>query len=168
MTQKKEADANHTKKEEQTTGADKKTKKKKNPSSLFHKSATKKIKPQLIIKPENNSAKRLMWFSVSLFTIVILILWGWSMKINLSNLNFKKTAEGQLLQKSQAEWDRLFNDTQAEQEQAKTTQQIKDNLKQIITALITGNTTSTVGTATSTISTSTPNAKQMITTTIYQ
>lgn len=132
MTKKKEAD-------DQT-----KKKNKFPPSSP----AAKKAKPQLIIKLENNSAKRLMWFNVGLFTVVILILWGWSMKINLSNLNLKKSAEGQLLQRSQAEWDRLFNDTLTAQEQAKKTQQIKDNLKQVITALIASSTTTTTTTST--------------------
>lgn len=146
MTKHKEASTKQIKK--RITGANKKTGKKikESPPS----STIEKAKPELIIKPENNSAKRLMWLSVGLFTAVILILWGWAMKINLSNLNFRKSAEGQLLQRSQAEWDRLFNDTMTEQEQVKKTKQIKDNLKQIITAIIAASSTSAIGVTTST------------------
>ncbi len=86
----------------------------------------------LIIKPENAAAKRLMWFSATLFSLMIIILWGWAMKVRLDNLSIKQTPETKLIKQGQQDWDTLFNQTNENQQQTTTLSNIKKYLQQIV------------------------------------
>jgi len=109
---------------------------------------------KLVIPQENTSAKKLLWFGVIAFTVVIFGLWGWAMKTHIASVQFKVSPEGQLLKKSQTEWNKLFQETKQEQDSEKMLAKIKEYFKQIVAMIP----TSTTDIATSTIVTSTISA----------
>ena len=91
-----------------------------------------------------------LWIGVSIFTAIILVLWGWATSINLASFNWNKTPEKKLVEKSQNDWNELFND---EKSQIKT-EQMKLQIKNILNTIITEvNTTTTATTTISTTST---------------
>jgi hypothetical protein len=100
----------------------------------------------------NQNAKKWLWLLVGSFTVVILILWGWAAKIQISSVSWNKTPEKKILENSKNEWNTLFNDeaTRAKNERLKL--QVKNILSKIMTEINTS-TTSTIPTVTSTINT---------------
>lgn len=108
-------------------------------------------KPELLIRPVNKTSQRLMWFSVILFTIIIAVLWGWSAKIQLSNINLQKTPENKLLKNTQAEWSSIFSDNNKTEKDKENEKIIKNNLETILSNLATSTTSSiTVSTTSNT------------------
>ncbi|PIT87943.1 MAG: hypothetical protein COU31_00040 [Candidatus Magasanikbacteria bacterium CG10_big_fil_rev_8_21_14_0_10_40_10] len=101
---------------------------------------------------QNNQAKRLMYLTVFLFTAIIVVLWGWSLKIRIDNLNVSGTPEGQLASNTIENFNNIFADNQADEN---TKQEILKNLQKIAQQLITTSTTSTVATITATTTGST-------------
>ncbi len=100
-----------------------------------------------------------LWIGVSSITAIILVLWGWATSISLSSFTWEKTPEKKLVEKSQSDWDALFNN---EKERIKNEQmklQIKNILNTIATEINSSSATSTINitTNTSTINTSTQN-----------
>ena len=93
--------------------------------------------------PENPKAKMWLWIGVSVITAIILVLWGWATSISLSSFSWDKTPEKKLVEKSQSDWETLFNneETRIKNEQMKI--QIK-NLLNVIAAQ--SNSTSTTST----------------------
>ena len=100
---------------------------------------------------ENRTAKMWLWIGVSVFTAIILVLWGWAISIRLSSFSWDKTPEGKLVQTSKTDWNTLFNneETRIKNEQLKL--QLKNLLNKITTE--TGSPTSTTS-STSTTTTS--------------
>ena len=62
---------------------------------------------------ENPKAKMWLWIGVSAITAIILVLWGWATSISLSSFSWDKTPEKKLVEKSQNDWDALFNNEKA-------------------------------------------------------
>jgi len=110
------------------------------------KKKAKNKQPELSIRPENRSAQRAMWLSVIVFATAIAILWGWSAKIKLSNVNFSDSPENKLIKNTQTEWKNIFSN----QENINTTENNKKIIKENLEAIL-GN----MSTATNTLSTST-------------
>ena len=75
----------------------------------------KEGRKKIQLTKENPEAKRLMWIGVIIFSIMILLLWCWSMKIHFSNLSIERMPEQKLIQKTQADWNNLFKQTEEEQ-----------------------------------------------------
>ena len=93
---------------------------------------------------ENRAAKMWLWIGVSSITAIILVLWGWATSISLSSFTWEKTPEKKLVEKSQSDWDALFNN---EKERIKNEQmklQIKNILNTIATEINSSSATSTI------------------------
>ena len=104
--------------------------------------------------PENPKAKMWLWIGVSIFTAIILVLWGWATSINLASFNWNKTPEKKLVEKSQNDWNELFND---EKSQIKT-EQMKLQIKNILNTIIAGTNSSSIAASATTTSTTTLNS----------
>ncbi len=103
---------------------------------------------------ENPKAKMWLWIGVSSITAIILVLWGWATSISLASFSWEKTPEKKLVEKSQNEWDTLFNNEQTRIKNEQMKLQIKNILNTIADEVnITTGTTSTpnINTATSSI-----------------
>lgn len=97
----------------------------------------------------NPAAKRWLWVWVGVFTAIILVLWGWATKITLSSFNWKKTPEKQLIESSKNNWNDLFNEETSKIKK----EQMRLQLQNIISKMVTetnSTTSSTTITATST------------------
>ncbi|MFH1292428.1 MAG: hypothetical protein ABIH87_04510 [bacterium] len=101
------------------------------------KTAPKKAEPELklVIKQENPQTKKLMWFSVAIFMIAIISLWAWATKLKFSDLNLEKTPENLLLNRTQEEWDKIFNQTKEEQDRKATSEKLKDQVDKLLSNL---------------------------------
>lgn len=106
---------------------------------------------------ENPKAKMWLWIGVSVITAIILVLWGWATSISLSSFSWEKTPEKKLVEKSQNDWDTLFNNEEARIKNEQMKLQIKNILNIIITEV---NTTTS---ATSTINVNTTNSSTLTT-----
>ncbi|MEK7213225.1 MAG: hypothetical protein AAB678_02190 [Patescibacteria group bacterium] len=92
-----------------------------------------------------------MWSGVVVFTLIIVVLWGWSLKLRAAFLNWNDFKESKLVSQTQADWDKLFAQTQAEELQKELT---KIQLKNILAGLTqTAPATTTVQITTTTTST---------------
>lgn len=107
--------------------------------------------------PENPKAKMWLWVCVGIVSAIILVLWGWATSISLSSFSWEKTPEKKLMEKSQNDWDTLFNNEQARIKNERMKSQIKNILNTIITEV---NTTTS---ATSTINVNTTNSSTLTT-----
>lgn len=117
------------------------------------KTRSKKTLPEVPTQPPQDykaAARRWLWIWVSLFSILIIGLWGWAAKINLSSFSWHKTPEKQLLDNRQNDWDRLFN---TETDRIKN-ERLKNQMKTVLNKIIAESTSSTISTTT-TVSTST-------------
>lgn len=91
------------------------------------------------------TARRWMVLGVSFFVVIIALLWGWSIKLQVSQLRWSGSAEEKFIEENKKNWDAAFNRPKAA-ETAETTQQ---KIKEAITFII-ENTSSTASTASST------------------
>jgi hypothetical protein len=103
---------------------------------------------------ENPAAKMWLLIGVSAITVIILVLWGWAASIPLSSFSWDKTPEKKLVEKSQNNWDALFNNKESQIKNEQMKLQIK-NILNTITAEVNTMTgvTSTTNTNTTTSST---------------
>ena len=101
----------------------------------------------LHLRPENAAAKMWLWIGVSIFTAIILVLWGWATSINLASFNWNKTPEKKLVEKSQNDWDALFNSEQSRIKNEQMKLRIKNILNTIITEVNTTTNSSTITTS---------------------
>lgn len=99
--------------------------------------------------PVNPATKRLLWLLVGSFTLVILLLWGWATKIQLSSISWSKTPEKRILETSRNEWNELFNN----EETKIKNEQLKKELKNMIAQFVAEMNTTTTSTIISTTST---------------
>jgi len=99
---------------------------------------------------ENPTAITWMWAGVISFSIIIIALWGWAIKIQLSTFRWQTTPENKLMQDSEQYWSDLFN---TEQEKLRL-ETAKTELKSAIDR-ITASASTTEATVTGTISSTT-------------
>lgn len=114
--------------------------------------------------PAQNSARRNMWAGVIACGIIIVVLWGWGMKLQIERISWKRGSDAALTATAQQNWNDAFSAGATASGTAQTS--IRAQLHEVVNALIaTGsptsttstNTTSTVATSTTTlINTSTP------------
>lgn len=116
----------------------------------------KKEKPLSRIRDEDKKNKLIMWISVSVFFLVIFFLWGWAMKIRLSNLDWSETKEANIIKNSQKNWDELFTETEKKENYEKAKGEIREFLKQIME---TENATTTAATTTTSTASTTSSEK---------
>lgn len=72
----------------------------------------------------DKGARTLLWFGVLAFSLVIVFLWGWALKIKLDNFNWRETPENKMISTAKSNWDEYFNEQ-------KTKQQMEENKKKI-------------------------------------
>ncbi len=105
---------------------------------------------------ENPAAKMWLWIGVSVITVIILVLWGWATSISLASFSWDKTPEKKLVEKSQNDWNTLFNNEEARIKNEQMKLQIKNILNTISAQSNSTSTSSTTNfiTTSSTINTS--------------
>ncbi len=87
---------------------------------------TQSLKPFYQRQPmrQDKGAKILLWSGVLLFSLMIVFLWGWALKIKLDNFNWRETPENKMISTTKTNWDEYFNEQ-------KTKQQLEENKKKI-------------------------------------
>jgi len=121
---------------------------KKNNDPLFQK---------MLSEQENREKKVSKWLYIGLFAMIglIVIIWGYATFYSLSALNWKKTEEGKLINKTKTDWQKTFDERNSALEKQNAVKQIKD----IITNLEIKNSAETTATeTTSTIITTSTNS----------
>ena len=98
---------------------------------------------------ENPKAKMWLWICVGSISVIILVLWGWATSISLASFSWEKTPEKKLINKSQDEWNALFND---EKSRIKN-EQLKLQIKNLLTTINAETSTTTNSTSTTNITT---------------
>jgi hypothetical protein len=130
------------------------------PPLIFQNTKTETSIPEKIIekpifKPQYNptvrSAKFWLWSGVGIFSLMILILWGWAMKIRLDAFSWQKTPEKKIVETAKTDWDTYFTETKTLEENKN---KIKNVLNQIMVSII-----STTTVSTSTITTTSTKTK---------
>ncbi len=99
--------------------------------------------------PENPKAKIWLWVCVGTVSAIILILWGWATSISLSSFSWAKTPEKKLLDKSQNNWNALFNDEKSKIQN----EQLKLKIKNLLNTITTQTNTTTSVSSTNNINT---------------
>ena len=96
------------------------------------------------------AARRLMWIGVTIFSVIIVVLWGWALRLNIAFTSWDDLPEKQFFAATQNSWDTAFKITAGP-----ISDTDKTKLKELLAALAASSTATT--TATSTVSTpSTP------------
>ena len=99
------------------------------------------FKPQY--SPALRGAKIWMWCGVGIFALMIIVLWGWAMKIRLDAFSWQKTPESRIVNTAKTDWDKYFADTKALEENKI---KIENALKQIVANADTATTTAVTST----------------------
>ena len=107
------------------------------------------FKPQQI--PAIRGAKIWLWTGVGIFSLTIILLWGWAMKIRLDTFSWQKTPENKIVESAKTDWDKYFTETKTLEENKN---KIKEALSQIVINL--NNASTTISTPTTTVATTTP------------
>ncbi len=96
-------------------------------------------------------ARRLMWIGVISFSVIIFALWGWSVTVQISGLQWNKAPEVALASKTKQEWGDIFA-KQKEQaaDHGAALEQIKDVMNKLNAASVTAQAEHTTSTATTT------------------
>lgn len=103
----------------------------------------------------NRAAQKIMWVGVALFSLSIIILWGWAFKLQLSLIHLTKTPESALVKNAKIDWDQAFAENKKEINQTEVVkQQVQSALNTII--MNAAVTTTNSQTNSSTISTQQP------------
>ena len=61
------------------------------------------------IKPYNKKTYRLLWIGVSIFMMIIVGIWLFSLRSQIDKLQTNQVSEKKLFENSKAEWQRLFS-----------------------------------------------------------
>lgn len=115
------------------------------PEKKIKKSAPRKNKKEPVVEPQADLKEAIaaryrhkakanvwMWTGVVIFTIIIAVLWGWSLKLRASFFSWGDFKESQLVAQTQADWDALFTQTKAEELQNELNKiQLKNILNQL-------------------------------------
>lgn len=99
-----------------------------------------------LIRAPSPVSTRWMWAGVILVSSIIILFWGWSIKLRLTALNWMASPEQNLIEKNKSAWDKIFFD---HKEKEKELQQLKEIINRIIA------TSSTIKTETATSTTTT-------------
>lgn len=86
----------------------------------------------------NRSAKRYLWVGVISFMIIIGVLWGWSLKLQISSFRWTGSPEQELIEANQKNWQNAF----APRNQTTSTPSPQEKIKEAL-ALIVANSNST-------------------------
>src|SRR3989344_1038768 len=112
----------------------------------------KKIRPN---DPPHPSAVRWLWTGVICFAAVILLMWGWSMKNQLTTINWKDSSETKIINSAKENWEEVFTGNWSEEVgkmEAKTKlQEVIAAIKQAALTSTTTTTSTTTNSATTTI-----------------
>ncbi len=92
-----------------------------------------------------------LWVGMTIVIILIVGFWGYSIYFSVSTINWKKTEESKLINKTTTNWDQIFQKREDELQREQAIKNIKNILNQAITQSI--NNAVTVSTTTSTTST---------------
>jgi len=115
-------------------------------------SAPKPTAPLIPQSGYDQTAKRWMWGGVGALTAIILVLWGWSMRLQFASFSSAKSPEGALVDKTKADWNKIFAEDKQKQINTDT---IREQLKNVITQIVTSSTqpaaTTTPATTTNTL-----------------
>ncbi len=79
----------------------------------------------------SNEARRFLWAGVLLLTAIIVVLWGWSMKLQFAAINWNSLPEKKLLENNSTDWNKIF----AEREAARSEALAKDRVRLLLTEL---------------------------------
>lgn len=84
----------------------------------------------------SHTAKKILWLGVATFSLIIVVLWGWSLRLQLSLVHFSKSPEGVLIQKTKTNWDQAFAENKPEE--TVSPEAVKEELKTILNQLVAG------------------------------
>lgn len=56
----------------------------------------------------NSTNRTWMWIGVSTISIIIVFLWGWSLKSQILSVSWNKSPENQLIERTKANWQEAF------------------------------------------------------------
>lgn len=109
-------------------------------------------------QPPHPAAKRWLILAVVTFGVAIMAIWGWSLRVRLSNFKWEKAPEKNIVDNAQSDWDKIFaitRDSELQRELNKI--QMKEIINQALANRPTNSTmvNTTVSSATTT-ATSTP------------
>ncbi|OGH69588.1 MAG: hypothetical protein A2754_00320 [Candidatus Magasanikbacteria bacterium RIFCSPHIGHO2_01_FULL_47_8] len=93
----------------------------------------------------DQTAKRWMWVGVGTLATIILVLWGWSMRLQFAFFSSARSPEGVLVDKTKANWNKIFSENKQKQIEGDT---VREQLKNIITQIVTSSTQPTATTTT--------------------
>ncbi len=116
----------------------------------------KKSVTLLPISAPPRGARAYMWAGVLIISALVVMLWVWSLKIELSFYDWKNTPEQNFWQHSRAAWAELFKSNPTELTKQEITDDLKNALQELQTADFT-TTTTTAASATSTANGSSSN-----------
>ena len=88
--------------------------------------------PSFAMTDRERSARRLMWFGVIGFSLIIFALWGWSVTVQISGFQWNKAPEATLASKTKQEWNDIFAKQKEQAADRETAlEQIKNALAQL-------------------------------------
>lgn len=77
--------------------------------------------------------KQWMWLGVIGMSAMIFILWGWSLKTQLSSFSWRNTPEKTLLNRAQTNWDAVYDETKkSELEKELNKREIKNSIQTML------------------------------------
>ena len=69
-----------------------------------------KKEPTLLPYPAARpQAYRWLWLGVASFTVIIALLWGWSLKMQLAFFSWRASPESSLVNRARVEWNNIFS-----------------------------------------------------------
>ncbi len=101
------------------------------------------------VLPEDSErpARRWLWVGVGSFIVMIIVLWGWSVKLRFQSVSWQASQEYALGKNTKAAWNQIFT----EQKKSIVNQQLeKTEIKNIIKQLLANQAASTTAPATTT------------------
>lgn len=99
----------------------------------------------------NVNSRRWMWLGVTILGSIILVIWLWSMKLQMTFFDWKKTPESTLIENTKKNWNEIFEENKKDKDTLETA---KEEIKNLIMQFNRGVATTTIlNTNTSTITT---------------
>ncbi len=100
----------------------------------------------------NRSARRYLWIGVISFMVIIGVLWGWSLKLQISSFRWSGTPEQKLIAENQKNWQNAF----APRNQTTSTISAQEKIKQALTLIVENAATTTTTASSTATATTTP------------
>jgi len=89
----------------------------------------KKLRPN---PPPHPSAIRWLWTGVICFAAVIILMWGWSLKNQLTTINWKDSSEVKIIDSAKENWEEVFTGNWSEEVNK---MEAKTKLQEVIAAI---------------------------------